>query len=178
MPTLANSKRFAKLLATAAVCATFVLLRAANASAAGSAGALIGEGFTDGFDFGVGARAGYSFDAKLYVGGTFVYHLGKQVMNGDAHLRIMYFGAEGGYDFTAAPLTIRPYLGLGYSVMNFDLYTPSYRLAIWPGVAVLVPLRSLFFGADARFVMSVRNHETQNLVGDAFSVFATGGVTF
>jgi hypothetical protein len=174
MQRRASSKQLAKLMSTAAVFATFVLLPAANASAAASAGALVGEGFTEGFDLGVGARAGYSFDAKVYVGGTFVYHFGRQAYL-DSRLRITYFGAEGGYDFAAAPLTIRPYLGLGISVMK--LYEPSYQAAVWPGVAVLVPLQPLFVGADARFVTSL--HRTLgNIVGDAFSVFATGGVTF
>ena len=55
-----------------------VALHTNTASAAGgSAALLLGEGFKDGYNFGVGARVGFTLPMNVYVGGTFVYHLGK-----------------------------------------------------------------------------------------------------
>jgi len=161
--------------------------RAAESPTAGkgSVAALFGYGFKDGLNLGIGVRGGYTLPANIYLGGTFVYHLGKSESTGfgDVKVNVYYFGFEGGYDIAAGPVVIRPYLGLGAATAKGS--TPSVdfmgttipgadysdtKLGVWPGATLLYPLGSAFIGADARFLV----------VSDfnAFSMFATGGVQF
>jgi hypothetical protein len=174
------------------VCAAFALfaLHSATASAAGpSAGLLLGEGFKDGYNFGIGARGGFTLPViPIYVGGTFVYHLGhsESTSDGDVKANLFYFGAEGGYEFSAGPLTVRPYLGLGYAnVMTSrpGFCTPNMcpppvsnsdsQAAFWPGVTALFPIGGFFIGGDARYVFALDSDDF-----NAFSLFVTGGLTF
>ena len=124
--------------------------------------------------------------ANIYLGGTFVYHLGKTVSTpfGDSTAKIYYFGVEGGYDIAAGPVVIRPYLGLGAATakvtvpgvdLGGGLSVPSQsasdtKFGAWPGATLLYPMGSAFIGADARFLV----------VSDfnAFCLFATGGAQF
>src|SRR5215471_14448526 len=65
-------------------------------------GALLGWGFRDAVGFGLGVRGGYTLPMNVYVGGTFMYHLGKTETiagTGDFSVNTYYLGAEGGYDF-------------------------------------------------------------------------------
>jgi hypothetical protein len=151
-----------------------------------SVAALLGYGFKDYVNVGLGVRGGYTLPMNLYVGGTFVYHLGKSVDTGagSAKTNIYYFGVEGGYDIAAGPVVVRPYLGLGPATarstipaFNFGagFTTPETtvtdtKLALWPGATVLYPLGPAFVGGDARFL----------IVNDfnAFSLFATAGAQF
>lgn len=149
---------------------------AGHASVAG----LLGYGFKDGVNFGLGVRGGYTLPMNVYVGGTFVYHLGKSEDGGgaEASVNVYYFGVEGGYDLNVEPVVIRPYLGLGAATANVDINIPGLvddsasetRFAAWPGATVLYPIGSAFVGGDARFL----------IVDDfnAFSLFATGGLQF
>ena len=91
---------------------------AAKSSGGLSAAVLAGDGFKDGLNLGFGARVGYNID-KIYVGGTFVYHLGKSEDFGtlSSKANVYYFGAEGGYDLPAGPVVVRPYLGVGYATL-------------------------------------------------------------
>jgi hypothetical protein len=144
----------------------------------GSVAGLLGYGFKDGVNLGLGVRGGYTLPMNLYLGGTFVYHLGKS--ENEYSTNLFYFGAEGGYDIAAGPVVIRPYLGLGAATAQVSMPAiPGFtekmsnsetRFALWPGATVLYPLGSWFIGADARFL----------IVDDfnAFSMFATGGVQF
>jgi hypothetical protein len=151
----------------------------------GSVGALLGYGFKDGVGLGFGARGGYTLPMNLYLGGTFVYHLGKTESTplGDAKTHIYYFGVEGGYDIDAAPVVIRPYLGLGAATASVTVPGGSFggvsfpassasdtKFGVWPGATLLAPLGNAFVGADARFL----------IVSDfnAFSLFATGGLQY
>jgi outer membrane protein with beta-barrel domain len=158
---------------------------AASTAGKGSIAGLLGYGFKDGTNLGLGVRGGYTLPMNLYLGGTFVYHLGKSESTGfgDVKANIYYFGVEGGYDIAAGPVVVRPYLGLGGATLKatspgFNLggiSVPSAsnsetRFALWPGATVLYPLGSAFIGADARFLIV----EDSN----AFSLFATGGVQF
>lgn len=151
----------------------------------GSVGALLGYGFKDGVDFGVGVRGGYTLPVNVYIGGTFVYHLGKSVSTplGDVSTKLYYFGAEGGYDIPAGPVVIRPYLGLGAATAKVDVpgatvfgvtvpgaSASDTKFAVWPGATLLYPIGSAFVGADARFLV-VSDFNT-------FSLFATGGIQF
>jgi hypothetical protein len=152
----------------------------------GSVGALFGYGFKDGANLGFGVRGGYTLPANVYLGGTFVYHLGKSTDTpyGSSSVNLFYLGAEGGYDFAAGPVVIRPYLGLGMASVRVKtpeidmgplLTMPATsasesRFAAWPGATLLYPIDNFFVGADARFL----------IVSDvnAFSLFATGGLQF
>src|SRR4051812_35736486 len=162
-------------IALAAVCLSSALGLAGTAHAeesptAGhaSAGALLGYGFKDGVGVGLGVRGGYTLPMNLYLGGTFVYHLGKSESSafGDISTHLYYFGVEGGYDLSVAPVVIRPYLGLGAATAsatvpggNFGgVSVPSYsasdtKIAFWPGATVLYPIGSAFVGGDARFLV-------------------------
>ncbi len=159
-----------------------------TASAMGpSAGLLVGNGFKDGYNVGIGARGGLTLPMNLYVGGTILYHLGKTESTplGDITANVWYLGGEGGYDLGVGPLTIRPYLGLGYA--NLRVSAPDTcvlgtcvggsnsqgKLAFWPGVTGLVGLGSIFVGADLRYVLVVDVED-----GNAFSAFATAGMSF
>ena len=165
------------LLRLVALSAAVGVLRAKDARAEWSGAALVGEGFNDSHKIGIGARAGYSFEPKFYVGGAVVYHFGTQFqMVGNARMHIFYMGAEGGYDLAAGPITIRPYLGFGYANARnefLDLLATSAKIVTWPGVAVLVPINSFFVGADGRLV-----YIFQGLGENAFGVFVTDGAVF
>ena len=164
--------------------ALFALYSNTASATGGSAALLLGNGFKDGYSVGIGARGGFTLPMSIYLGGTFVYHLGRS--EGDDKLNALYFGAEGGYELNAGPLTVRPYLGIGYA--NASVTRPGYcrgtvcpaptsanegKGAFWPGATAIFPIGNLFVGADARYVV-VLDAEDSN----AFSLFATGGLTF
>ena len=142
---------------------------------------LAGNGFEDGVNFGFGARLGYGFD-RLYLGGTFVYHLGEEReasalgLSADVSVNIWYFGGEVGYDFPAGPVIVRPYGGLGMGTARGcvgDTCDTESRAYIAPGVALLVPVSErLFVGGDARFVVPLDDDENNF---DHFGLFATVG---
>jgi len=165
------------------------MLHVERASAMGaSAGVLVGNGFKDGYNLGLGARAGVTLPLGIYVGGTFVYHLGKSesLRGADLKTNVFYFGAEGGYEISAGPLTVRPYLGLGYASAQSTQAnctalvgctagdtSGESKFALWPGVTALFPVGSLFVGADLRYVLLPDATD-----GNAFSAFLTAGLTF
>jgi hypothetical protein len=159
------------------VCALSVasfLLLAGTASALGpSAAVLAGYAPTDdiddaipyGYNFGLGARAGFTLPFNIYAGGTFVYHVGQH--RGETSSNVWYTGGEFGYDIEAGLVTIRPYVGLGYAHFrqeassNYCGYAPTCggfvhnmgRFALWPGVAVNAEFENQFFvGVDLRYV--------------------------
>lgn len=182
-----------KLISSGLICVA-TLLAASTAFAIepsptagrGSVGALFGYGFKDGLNLGFGARGGYTLPANVYIGGTFLYHLGKSESTpfGDVSANIYYFGAEGGYDFSAGPVVIRPYLGLGMATVKVkipgmdlgggvstgSMSASDSKFAAWPGATLLYPIDSFFVGADARFLV-VSDY-------NAFSLYATGGLQF
>jgi hypothetical protein len=174
------------LVATFVVTSAFFYASSASALG-GSAGLLVGNGFEDVYKLGIGARAGITLPMSLYVGGTFVYHLGKTESTpaGDVAANAFYFGPEGGYDFGVGPLTLRPYLGLGYS--HFRVSAPDSciagvcvggsnsegRLAFWPGAAALMDFAGIFAGVDARYIAVVDLSDA-----NAFAAYLTGGLTF
>lgn len=146
-----------------------------------SAALLLGDGFKDGVGLGLGVRGGYTLPMNVYLGGTFMYHFGKS--EGDFSEHLYYFGVEGGYDIYAAPVIIRPYLGLGAATATASVPDQSFggvtiaggstsdtKFGVWPGVTALYPINNFFVGADARFLI-VSDFNT-------FSLFATGGMQF
>jgi len=79
-----------------------------------SISAMLGFGFNDVYNFGLGIRGGYTLPQHFYIGGEFGYFFGETV--GDYSLATYNLGPEFGYDIglAAAPVLIRPYVGLGY----------------------------------------------------------------
>jgi hypothetical protein len=139
-----------------------------------SAAALLGFAFND-IGFGIGARGGYTLDNHIYLGGTLLYHFGQDDVSA------FMLGAEGGYDFIVGPVVIRPYLGLGVSIVSVSVAVPgggtigasNTDVAIWPGCTVLYPIpgnEKWFVGGDAR-VLIVNDFNT-------FALFALGGLRF
>lgn len=143
-----------------------------------SAAFLLGDGFKDGIGLGLGARGGYTLPMNLYLGGTFIYHLGKS--DGGVSEHFYYFGVEGGYDLAAGPVIVRPYLGLGDATETGTLdftalgggktTVSSSNFAAWPGATVLYPLGNVLLGGDARFLIVSNDN--------VFSLFATAGYQF
>src|SRR5260221_9553909 len=122
-----------------------------------SAAALLGNGFKDGVGIGLGVRGGYTLPMNVYVGGTFIYHLGKSEATpfGDIKVNIYYFGGEVGYDIAAGPAVVRPYLGLGPATAIGTIpainlggatipsqSTSDTKFGFWPGVTGLYPIGS------------------------------------
>ena len=153
-------------------CMTFV---ARDALAASPSAAILGG--IGRFLIGAGGRAGVTLDTSVYLGGTFIYHVGESRSNRS----FWYTGAEFGYDAPAGPLKVRPYLGMGYAnvtpVCPDGYCTPAepkspHDAMIWPGVTLLVPIAVLFVGLDARYNLLIGSGY------DTVSVFATAGFAF
>jgi hypothetical protein len=180
--------RLSRIAILGATSALFVLHATAASAAGPSAALMLGEGFKDGYRFGIGARAGFTLPMSVYLGGTFVYHLGttEASQTGDVKLNLFYFGAEGGYELSAGPLTVRPYLGLGYasvmgsapgycvgSVCGPEVSKSEGHGAVWPGATAMYPIGNLFIGGDVRYVVLLDADDA-----NAFGIFLTGGTTF
>jgi len=167
---------------TALVCSG---VAAAGPSAAALLGYAPSHEFDDatavGYGLGLGARAGWSLPFNLYVGGTFVYHLGTD--RNDVTSNIMYGGGEAGYDFGEGRVTIRPYLGFGYANWRYESCGqiqcgPGVRnegmFALWPGAAVLVHVDSqILVGVDLRYFALLKEYGE-----NAPSAFLTVGASF
>jgi hypothetical protein len=150
-----------------------------------SGGVLLGYGFTDGLNFGFGARGGYTMPNRVYLGGLFMYHLGSSrstAVNGvsvSSHESVFYGGFEGGYDFNVGRVMIRPYGGIGPAwastseqasgptpgtSASVNVASTSGRFACWLGGMVLYPLDEHFaLGGDAR-VLFVSDYNSLNLL--------------
>jgi hypothetical protein len=166
-----------------------------------SAALLLGYGFNNVNDsgvgdsvnvygLGIGVRGGYSLaiggPGTLYVGGTFIYHLGysKDVGTSSLTSRVSPLGVEGGYDFTVAPgITVRPFLGLGLafysSTVSFGGLTQDNggsKFALWPGVEGMYDItEQIFVGADLRYtIVTGANGGSPNAPG----IYLNGGYRF
>jgi hypothetical protein len=153
-----------------------------TASGKGSVSLLLGYGFNQAYEAGVGVRAGYTLPMKLYIGAAFTYHFGSTQENECCSSRdySLIYGGEIGYALAANEMAIRPYVGIGgfteISAVGAPLNSTSSKsyLTFWPGVAILVPITPAFFGVDFRYNAVVGG----NLPTDAFSVWLTGGGNF
>jgi hypothetical protein len=154
-----------------------------------SAAGLLGYGFEDGSNLGLGARFGYSLRNNIYLGGLFQYHFGESNEAGafgataDAHGNIYYFGFEGGYDFHIDDVVIRPYAGLGPGFEHASLETcapgvgcakasnTDTEFTFWFGGTVLYQFdEKWFIGGDFRLPI---------VDGDVYPTLAfTGGLNF
>jgi hypothetical protein len=137
---------------------------------------------------GLGFRGGYTLSNGLYLGGTFVYHLGTSEkapgFDGgemETSVRIFYPGAEVGYDISVGPVIIRPYAGLGalFATASFksgseESSSTNGSFALWPGCTVMYdfPRSSFFIGGDTRLVIATSGGDP------SFGMFATGGMRF
>jgi len=136
---------------------------------------------------GVGARGGYTLGNRVYIGGTFVFHLGTSeesaspAGNLESSARFLYTGAEGGYDIPVGPVVIRPYAGVGVIVAMVSLKAggesnsdTSTSLAFWPGCTVTyaIPRSSFYVGGDTKVVIATKGGDP------SFGMFATGGMHF
>ena len=91
-------------LARSAFAALLVTLTTASARAESVGGAvLVGHGFDEGYNFGLGIRGGVTTRPGVYVGGTIVTHLGRDGVKTERYERpqtdLSYAGAEGGWEF-------------------------------------------------------------------------------
>lgn len=132
---------------------------------------------------GFGLRAGYTLPMRVYIGGTFVYHLGQKKDSEGIELKAstFYFGPEAGYDISAGPLVVRPYAGMGLASVSVKASAPGFSLdasgtkfALWPGVTALFPIEKFFVGVDGRYVLVTGTEKEVN--ANAVSLFATGGM--
>jgi hypothetical protein len=151
-----------------------------------SLAALVGYGFND-LKIGLGVRGGYTTNQNIYIGGAFVYHMGfyesylSQMAWYHLHSTIYYMGVETGYDVPLGPITLRPYLAIGYaraSQANDGTYVHSFgasKLAAWSGATALCSLGAVFIGGDIRYFLA---SDTQVFDANAVGVFATSGVPF
>ena len=148
---------------------------------------LAGYGVKDGYNVGVGGRVGETLPNRLYLGATFVDHLGitNATPYGDARYRVWFVGAEGGYEVPTGAFILRPYSGAGAARYTATRCVPfingvggcspstNTRFAFWPGVAALYRLGPAFLGVDVRF--AIVTGETN---ADAVAALATAGVHF
>lgn len=150
-----------------------------------SAAPLLGYGTAD-LKFGVGARAGYTFDSRVYVGGTFLYHFGNSNVETtglgvtDTNRTFYYPAGEAGYDIGVGPVLVRPYGGVGVIFAHTSVTTNGIeasatdkQLMIFPGITAqyIFPRSPVFVGADTRVLIPLEGESA------SFNVFATAGVS-
>ena len=149
------------------------------------ADAMLGFG-TDNLNLGIGVRAGETLANHFWLGGLLVYHAGTSSnasVNGvlaSSSVSGLYVGPEAGYELqlAAAPIAIRPYLGLGLAdafgsttVAGMTTSASSSQLAFWLGAATLYRLNSsVVVGGDLRIA--------SGQWGTSVGLFATCGMYF
>jgi len=144
---------------------------------------MAGYGFEDGYNIGIGVRAGKDGLTEslkqIYIGGVFAYHLGKTVETSYSKttVNLWYAGGDVGYNIPleGQSFSIRASSYLGIANVSTSFGTTgggsSSEFMIAPGATFFFPIGSdLTFGADARFF----------IVGDsnALVVNATIGKSF
>jgi hypothetical protein len=143
---------------------------------------------SDNLNVGLGARFGKTLANHIYLGGLFVYHVGDSVTTttGSASMHGFYTGPEAGYDISLAPLlpvTIRPYLGLGFGsafgssttttgTTSMTTSGSSSQLSVWPGFAAFYRFADTNYvvGGDMRIVTGPWN--------TSFGMFVVAGTYF
>jgi len=144
---------------------------------------LLGYG-TGRLNFGMGARAGYTFETPVYVGATFMYHFGDDGFASgqgvsESSRSFYYPAAEVGYDVGIGPVLVRPYAGAGILFNRTSITTngvsdsvTNSELMIYPGVTAqyILPKTPVFVGGDMRAVLPIEGEAA------SFSLFATAGL--
>lgn len=115
------------------------------------------------YGLGFGIRGGYTFPFKLYLGGTFIYHLGysKDANGGSTTFRVNPIGVEAGYDFDFGQFQVRPFLGLGLGLCSATISSGPFsadaggsKFALWPGVLANYNVNeNIFVGLDVRYTI-------------------------
>jgi hypothetical protein len=77
---------------------------------------LVGFG-ANAYGFDLGVRGGYTLPNHVYLGGTFIFNTGLGGWGAG-----FTTGFEGGYEFAAGPVVVRPYGGLGFVDENYNGY--------------------------------------------------------
>lgn len=145
---------------------------------------LFGYGTND-FNVGLGARAGYTLDNNVYVGGTFLYHFGSDDrIVGPAGITetnsyLLYPGVEAGYDIGIGPVLVRPYGGAGLLFATSSVKTNSVEakntdsaFMLWPGINAqyIIANTPVFVGGDIRLLLPFEN------VDPSVTFLATAGL--
>ena len=144
---------------------------------------LLGYGFND-LGVGVGARAGYTFDIPVYVGGTFMYHTGTDKLVDrpgvtESSSSFLYPALEVGYDIGIGPVLLRPYAGAGVlfgrmsTTTNGVSATDTERaFMLYPGATAsyLIGRSPVFVGGDTRVLLPLENQ------GISLTLLATAGL--
>jgi hypothetical protein len=95
---------------------TAIAVEPAELKQGASVAGLIGFGASSyGFDLGV--RAGYTLPNNVYLGGTFIFNTGFGGWGSG-----FTTGFEGGYQFAAGPVVVRPYGGIGFADEQYNYY--------------------------------------------------------
>ena len=143
-------------------------------------GLVLDAGSTPVENYGVGAgvRAGYTFAATpLYLGGTGLRYRPESDTE-DVQLYTLDF--ELGYEVSAGPVVLRPYLGLGASLAVFDLTERSepgaragsgISVQVVPGFLASYALGPLRVGAEARYARVSTWKDALSLIGSAGVAF-------
>jgi hypothetical protein len=129
------------------------------------------------YQLGFGLRAGYTFGSGIYLGGTFVRHLGGSVEDAlpeadftyKTSTHVTYAGAEFGTDIEAGPLVFRPYIGVGGSSLSVEVEalgvkasTSDRAIAVWPGATMFYPVGDFQIGADLRYVIVTESEKNSS----------------
>ncbi len=132
--------------------------RAAVHSTGFSASGGLGTGIAGTYAFGLEARAGFTWENQLYLGGNVQYYSGNSVNNTSAYA--LFFGPELGYRYYPIDqLEIRPFamIGLAFDkqVSDNPFSTTSHNaIAIQPGALWLWHFtRDFYAGLDTHFFM-------------------------
>lgn len=150
-----------------------------------SVGASVGYGTAGGnpnaYGLGFLGRLGFSLPLNLYAGANFVYHLGtsNEIPAAKASQNVWYGGAEVGYDFHAAGLAIRPFVGLGGLVLQSEecllgicAQLPTLTsIYVAPGLYARYDFGPVYVGGEVRYVIV-----TDMTHLDSFGFFASFGV--
>lgn len=142
------------------------------------------------WNFGLGARLGYTFESGLYLGATGIYHFGESTtgsltgvsVKDEASVKPLYFGGEVGLTMLRGELiSLRPYVGLGYSVFKTELTSSSLNIddtdsffTVNPGVLAMISLGNLYVGADFRYY--IVTDTPGGFDANAFGLYASFGV--
>jgi hypothetical protein len=128
-----------------------------------SAAGLIGLS-SDGFGFGLGARAGYTLPFHLYLGGVIADYFG----GGNS---VFVVGPEVGYDLAlpagGLPFLLRPYVGFGYAGLGGStLIGAGHVFTVFPGAEILYAFVPNFFaGIDFRVPIFTGGEATAIFIG-------------
>jgi hypothetical protein len=126
-------------------------------------GAGVGFGTQESYGFGVGAKAGYTFNNRAYLGGIADYHVGNttDVAGQTVKSRTWYVGPEVGYDFGIGGVILRPTVGFGLAVRNESAHgsilnssDTTSRAYVAPGASLIYPIKNFFVGGDARLMFT------------------------